>query len=66
MKLMVFDSNSILNRSFYGMPPLTTADGQPTGAIYGFLNIVLGLIEKERPDCVAAAFDMREKTFRHK
>ena len=66
MKLMVFDSNSILNRSFYGMPPLTTADGQPTGAVYGFLNIVLGLIEKERPDCVAAAFDMREKTFRHK
>lgn len=65
MKFMVFDSNSILNRSFYGMPPLTTADGQPTGAVYGFLNIVLGLIEKERPDCVAAAFDMREKTFRH-
>lgn len=65
MKLMILDSNSILNRAFYGMPPLTTRSGEPSGAVYGFLNILLKLIAQEKPDCIAAAFDVKAKTFRH-
>ena len=47
MKLMVLDGNSILNRAFYGVRPLNTKDGTPTNAVYGFLNILLKLIEDE-------------------
>lgn len=65
MKLMILDSNSILNRAFFGMPPLTTKAGEPTNAVYGFLNILLKLIQDEKPDCIVAAFDVKEKTFRH-
>lgn len=65
MKLMILDSNSILNRAFYGMPPLTTRSGEPSGAVYGFLNILLKLIAQEKPDCIVAAFDVKAKTFRH-
>ncbi len=65
MKLMILDSNSILNRAFFGMPPLTTKAGVPTNAVYGFLNILLKLLQEEKPDYIAAAFDVKEKTFRH-
>jgi DNA polymerase-1 len=65
MKLMILDSNSILNRAFFGMPPLTTKAGEPTNAVYGFLSILLKLIQDEKPDCMVAAFDVKEKTFRH-
>ena len=62
---MILDSNSILNRAFFGMPPLTTKAGVPTNAVYGFLNILLKLMEDEKPDGIVAAFDVKEKTFRH-
>ena len=65
MKLMILDSNSILNRAFFGMPPLTTKAGVPTNAVYGFLNILLKLMEDEKPDGIVAAFDVKAKTFRH-
>ncbi len=66
MKFMIFDSNSILNRAFFGMPPLNSRDGRPTNAVYGFLNIISRLIGDLNPDYIAAAFDVRAKTFRHK
>ena len=50
MKLMVIDGNSILNRAFYGVRPLSTRDGIPTNAVFGFLNILLKLIEEEKPE----------------
>lgn len=65
MKLLAVDSNSILNRAFYGIKLLTTKDGHYTNAIYGFLNIVLKLLEEERPDCAVFAFDLKGPTFRH-
>jgi len=65
MKLMVIDGNSIVNRAFYGVPPLTTKDGRNTGAIYGFLNILSKLLEEQSPDGVCVAFDMKGPTFRH-
>ena len=65
MKLMVIDGNSIVNRAFYGVRMLNTRDGRPTNAIFGFLNILLKLLEQEKPDAVCCTFDLRAPTFRH-
>lgn len=65
-KLLIIDGNSILNRAYYGIRPLTAPDGTPTNAVYGFLNIMLKYLEEETPDYVCVAFDVKEKTFRHK
>ena len=65
MKLMVLDGNSIANRSFYGVRPLTTREGLYTNAIYGFITTLLRLLEEENPDAVCVTFDRKEPTFRH-
>ncbi len=65
-KLMVLDGNSIVNRAFYGVSQnLTTRDGQPTNAIFGFLNILGKLLDEESPDALCVAFDRKAPTFRH-
>jgi len=67
MKLMVIDGNSIVNRAYYGVSQnLTTREGLPTNAIFGFLNILFKLLDEEQPEGLAVAFDMRAPTFRHK
>lgn len=63
--LVIIDGNSIVNRAFYGIRPLTTKDGQFTNAIYGFLTMLKNKNE-ENPDAVAIAFDLKAPTFRHK
>ena len=65
-KLLILDSNSILNRAFYGVRYLSAKDGTPTNAIYGILNILLKLIKEQEPDYICAAFDVKAPTFRHK
>ncbi len=65
-KMLVIDGNSILNRAFYGIPPLTTKDGLFTQAVYGMANMILKHTDALRPDYVATAFDMPAPTFRHK
>lgn len=65
MKLLVFDGNSIINRAFYAIKNLTTKDGTPTNAVFGFLKLYFKYFEMSQPDMVAVAFDVREKTFRH-
>jgi len=65
-KLIVFDGNSILNRAFYGIRPLTTKDGLHTNAVYGLLNIIKKHLDSFKPDGAVCAFDMRAPTFRHK
>lgn len=64
-KLMVIDGNSILNRAYYGIRPLTTREGFYTNAIYGFLTTLLRLRDEESPDALCVAFDVHEPTFRH-
>ena len=66
MKLLAVDGNSIMNRAFYGIRPLTTKDGQFTHAIYGFLTMLLKIKADTNPDAVAIAFDLHAPTFRHK
>lgn len=64
-KVVLIDGHSILNRAFYGVPELTNSAGLHTNAVYGFLNILLKLLEEERADYLAVAFDLPAPTFRH-
>ena len=64
-KLVLIDGHSILNRAFYGVPDLSNSAGLHTNAIYGFLNIMLKILEEEQPDYLAVAFDVHAPTFRH-
>ena len=66
MRILVVDGNSIVNRAFYGIRPLTNKDGQFTHAIYGFLTMLNKIQNEENPDAVAIAFDLKAPTFRHK
>ncbi len=64
-KIVLFDGLSIANRAFYGIPLLTNKEGIYTNAVYGFLNMMLSMLEKEKPDEVGVAFDVSAPTFRH-
>ncbi|MBE6015135.1 MAG: DNA polymerase I [Lachnospiraceae bacterium] len=65
-KLLLIDGHSMLNRGFYGLPPLTNSEGIHTNAVLGFLNIMFKVIDEEQPDYLAVAFDVKAPTFRHK
>ncbi len=65
-KLLIIDGNSILNRAYYGIRMLNAPDGTPTNGVYGFLNILFKTLDELKPDGVCVAFDVKEKTFRHK
>ena len=65
-KIMLIDGNSIVNRAFYGVPLLTNSEGRYTNGVYGFLNILFKLMDEEKPDYLAVAFDLHAPTFRHK
>ena len=65
MKLMILDGNSVINRAFYGVHPLTTRDGLFTNAVFGFLNILERVRREETPDALCVAFDLHGPTFRH-
>lgn len=64
-KIVLIDGNSILNRAFYGIPDLTNDKGMHTNAVYGFLNIMLKIMDEEQPEYLAVAFDVKHPTFRH-
>ncbi len=66
MKLMAIDGNSILNRAYYGIRPLTNRDGLYTHAVFGFLTTLLRLTAEEEPDALCVTFDVHAPTFRHK
>ncbi len=64
-KLLVIDGNSILNRQYFGVRPLTNSAGLFTHAVYGFVNVLLNQLDALSPDAVAVAFDVHAPTFRH-
>ncbi len=64
-KLVLIDGHSILNRAFYGVPDLTNSEGLHTNGVYGFLNIMLKILDEEKPDYLTVAFDVHQPTFRH-
>lgn len=63
-KLVILDSNSLLNRAFYALPPMNNSKGQPTGAVYGFTMMLFKILDDIKPDYIAAAFDKSKVTFR--
>ena len=65
MKLLILDGNSVINRAFFGVKPLTTREGLYTHAIFGFLNILEKMEKEEQPEAIAVAFDLHGPTFRH-
>lgn len=65
-KLVLIDGHSILNRAYYGVPDLTNSEGLHTNAVYGFLNIMFKILDEEKPDYFAVAFDQHAPTFRHR
>ncbi|NLK21675.1 MAG: DNA polymerase I [Epulopiscium sp.] len=65
-KIMLIDGNSIINRAFYGIPLLTNSQGVYTNGVFGFLNILFKLLDEDKPEYIAVAFDLKAPTFRHK
>lgn len=65
-KIVLIDGHSILNRAFYGIPDLTNSEGLHTNAVYGFLNIMFKILDEEKAQYLAVAFDLKAPTFRHK
>lgn len=65
-KIVLIDGNSIMNRAFYGLPPLTNSKGVHTNGVLGFMNIMFRILDEENPGYLAVAFDMHAPTFRHK
>ena len=63
-KLMIIDGSSLLFRAFFALPPLKSALGTPTNAVYGFLTMLIKLYEEIHPDYIAVAFDKGRQTFR--
>lgn len=64
-KIVIIDGNSLMNRAFYALPPLTNSKGVHTNAVYGFTNMLFKIINDEKPEYIAAAFDRKAPTFRH-
>lgn len=65
-QIFLIDGHSLLNRAFYALPRLTSADGRPTNAVYGFTMMLFRLMEDYKPDGIFVAFDVSAPTFRHK
>ena len=64
-KLVLLDSNSLLNRAFYALPPMSAVDGRPTNAVYGYVNMLLKIITEAKPTHIIATFDLKAPTKRH-
>ena len=64
-KFIIIDGNSLMNRAFYALPVLTNSKGKYTNAMYGFINIIVKLLQENNPDYMAVAFDLKAPTFRH-
>ena len=64
-KLILIDGNAIIHRAFHALPPFKTSTGELVNAVYGFASILLTILNKEQPDFIAVAFDLKAPTFRH-
>lgn len=64
-KIILIDSNSLINRAFYALPMLQNSSGQFTGAVYGYISMLQRLISEEKPTHICAIFDAKRKTFRN-
>jgi DNA polymerase-1 len=63
--LVLLDVHAILHRAYHALPDFTSPEGEPTGALYGVMTMVLGIIETFKPTYIAACYDLPEPTYRH-
>ncbi|MDD7412169.1 MAG: DNA polymerase I [bacterium] len=63
--MLLLDGNSLMHRAYHALPAMTSENGEPTGALHGFLMMLLKALEEEKPDLCAVAFDLHGPTFRH-
>lgn len=63
--IVLLDAHAILHRGYHAMAGFATRDGKPTGALYGFVTMVLRIYDDIKPDYIAACFDLPKPTFRH-
>lgn len=63
-ELLLIDSHALIHRAYHALPPLTTPNGEPIGAVYGLARAVIKTLRDHKPDYVVAAFDRPEETFR--
>ena len=64
-KFVIIDGNSLINRAFYALPNLKSLSGKPCGAVFGFVNMMINLIQTEKPKYLVCVFDAGKHTFRH-
>ena len=64
-RLIAIDGNSLINRAYYALPPLSTKDGVHTNAVYGFINMLNKVFDEYEPEYITVAFDLKAPTFRH-
>jgi DNA polymerase I len=65
-RLILIDSNALIHRAYHALPPLTTKNGELVNAVYGYISVLLNVLNKFKPDYIVATFDLKEPTFRHK
>ena len=63
--MLLLDGNSLMHRAYHALPAMTSENGEPTGALHGFLMMLLKALAEEKPDLCAVAFDLHGPTFRH-
>ncbi len=63
--LVLLDSHAILHRAYHALPDFSSPSGEPTGALYGVVAMILSIVEELKPDYIAACFDLPEPTYRH-
>lgn len=64
-KLAIIDAHALIHRAYHALPPMSTPEGIPTNAAYGFTSMLLKMVSQLKPTHVVAAFDMKGPTFRH-
>ncbi len=64
-KLVILDMHAIMHRGYHALPDFSSTKGEPTGALYGLISILVKIITDLKPDYIVAAFDLPKPTYRH-
>jgi len=64
-KIILLDSHAIIHRAYHALPDFASAKGEPTGALYGLISMLLSIVQELKPDYIVAAFDLPTPTYRH-
>lgn len=63
--LLLLDSHAIIHRAYHAVPNLQNSQGVPTGALFGIINMLFGILERFKPDAIIACYDLPHPTYRH-